>query len=127
MSDLHCAATVLLVAVTDPDPQSARELAQSLMSRRVARVFASSGGLAQACGAMVAAALGVDAVTLEGVEGDPALSWVPTVADQHRGETVLVLTDGASAWHRPGTTFAELSVDADGVARTGDARSCRCP
>jgi hypothetical protein len=78
--------------------------------------------------------LGVDAVAIGGLDGsslealvgrapdDPELAWVLTIADQHRGETVLVLTQVAAASLGSGRGVAELSVDADGlVLRTDSA------
>ena len=121
MSDLHCAATLLVATVADGDREQVRALARSLVTRRVARVY--TGTLEQLIdsGALAADVLGVDALTIEGLDGagvesltgraldDPALEWVLAIADQHRGETVLVLTDVGRA------SFAELSVDADGL------------
>ena len=126
MSDLQCAATLLVATLADPDQEEVRELARSLLTRRVARVYTSTLKQAVASGALAADVLGVDAVTIAGLDGfsvealagrasdDPALTWVLTIADQHRGETVLVLEGVGSA------SLAELSVDADGlVLRTG--------
>jgi hypothetical protein len=123
----------LVVPVADADPGEVRELARSVATRKVARVYTSTLKRAVECGALAADLLGVDAVTIEGLDGasveallgrspdDPELAWVLTIADQHRGETVLVLTDVGRA------SLAELSVDADGlvlrqaVPRTGGA------
>lgn len=115
MSDLHCAATLIVVPVTDADPEEADALARSLASRRVARIYGSSHGAARGWGLAVSRALGVELVTLERVQEDPLLSWVPAIADLHRGETVVVLTDRPTPWHGAGSGTIELSVDADGV------------
>ncbi|MGZ4647630.1 MAG: hypothetical protein ACXVYC_15110 [Blastococcus sp.] len=115
MSDLHCAATLIVVPGAEAGPEAARELARSLARRGVARVYSSSRGAASGWGSTVAQALDVDVVTLEALDDDPALSWVRTIADLHRGETVVVLTDRPTPWDDGGFGTVELSVDADGV------------
>lgn len=121
MSDLQCAATLLVATLADGDREQVRALARSLVSRRVARVYTGTLPQSIESGAVAADVLGVDRVTIEGLDGawvesragraldDPALEWVLGIADQHRGETVLVLTDGGRA------SLVELSVDADGL------------
>jgi hypothetical protein len=125
MSDLHCAATLLVATLADRDHEQVRALARSLVTRRVARVYADTLEQSVESGALAAEVLGVDAVTIEGLDGvcveslrgraldDPALGWVLAIADQHRGETVLVLTGVGRA------SLAELSVDADGLVLRG--------
>jgi hypothetical protein len=114
-----------VATLADGDHEQVRALARSLVTRRVARVYADTLEQSVESGALAAEVLGVDAVTIEGLEGvcveslrgraldDPALGWVLAIADQHRGETVLVLTGVGRA------SLAELSVDADGLVLRG--------
>lgn len=115
VSDLHCPATVLLVPVTEAGLQTASELAHRLAGRRIARVYARPLGSAHDYAAVVAAALGVDAVALEGLDDSRDVSWVQAVADLHRGETVVVVTDQPTSWDGVDAAITELSVDADGI------------
>lgn len=192
MSDLHCPATLLIARHGDaeydrPDVLSddggwlseagkdrVRALAGSLGTRPVARVFSSAMARARESAELAAAALGRQAVVVDGLQefsvgdlagrsyDDPSLqavyrSWLSgdldafipggetgasviaryrfalmEIADQHRGETVLVFshggvmsfvlprlggsvrTDLVTAYHLPNCGVAEVAVDADG-------------
>ena len=121
---LHCAATLLLArpgdgALTPPDGTSTgdgwltplghrqvRELVDDLADERVARVWSSRSGPAAESGRLAAAALDVGAVVLDGLEETAPTEPEPEaldrfrealhhIADLHRGETVLVFTEGS--------------------------------
>lgn len=193
MSDLHCPATLLVARHGDAEyghpsvlsdeggwlSEKGRvqvgELAASLRERRVARVFTSTLERAQESGRLAAEVLGVDAVTVEGLEefsvgalagrphDDPELAsvfkawmhgdpgrFIPggesgaevvgryrealqSIADQHRGETVLVFSHGGvmsfvlprleaavredlvARAFLPNCGVAEVEVDGDGA------------
>jgi broad specificity phosphatase PhoE len=115
VSDLHCPATVLVTGYGDRT--QVRALAESLRSRKLARVYTSPVPAAVAAGALAAGALGVESVVVEGLaelsvteagEVERGRGALEAIADQHRGETVLVLSDG------PEVGLAELTVDAEG-------------
>ena len=192
MSDLHCAATLLIARhgdaeyghpsvlsdeggwLSDKGIEQTTALAQSLATRRVARVYTSTFARAVESGALAAKVLGVDARAVTGLEefsvgalagrphDDPELAsvfaaWLhgdlhrripggetgeevvaryrealQAIADQFRGETVLVFSHGgvmsfvlpricgnvrddlASAKFLPNCAVAEVSVDGDG-------------
>jgi len=192
MSDLHCAATLLVARHGDAEYQQpsvlsdeggrlseegrrrVRALAESVRERNVARVFSSTMGRAADSAREAAAVLGVDVVEVDGLQefsvgalagrpyDDPELAsvyhawlhgdlgqFIPggetgadvvaryrealqTIADQHRGETVLVFTHGgvmsfvlprisggvrgdlAAAAFVPTCSVAEVAVDGDG-------------
>jgi len=192
MSDLHCAATLLVARHGDAEyghpsvlsdeggwlsPAGAEQttaLARSLMDRRVAAVRTSTLARAVQSGEVAAAVLGVDSRAVEGLEefsvgalagrahDDPELqsifsAWVhgdlgrripggsnghevleryrealQSIADQFRGETVLVFSHGgvmsfvlprisgnlrddlAAAKFLPNCAVAEVAVDSDG-------------
>lgn len=84
MSPLHCPALVLLVPPAAAGPAA---VAARLRDARVARVWAV-GDQAAATARGVAEALGVDVVFRDG----PLDAVVDEAADQHRGETVLVVS-----------------------------------
>ncbi len=192
MSDLHCPATLLVARhgdaeyghpsvlsdeggwLSDKGIEQTRALAESLADRRVARVYTSELARAVQSGAVAATVLGVDAMSMAGLEefsvgalagrphDDPELrrsSWpgstatcagaspvartgeevltrfreaLQAIADQFRGETVLVFSHGgvmsfvlprisgnvrddlAAAKFLPNCAAAEVSVDGDG-------------
>jgi broad specificity phosphatase PhoE len=194
MSDLHCAATLLISRhgdaeyghpsmLSDEDGwlsekgiEQTTALAQSLVGRRVAAVRTSTLGRAVQSGSLAAEVLGVEAQAVDGLEefsvgalagrphDDPELAsvfkawmhgdlrrFIPggergdevvaryrealqSIADQFRGETVLVFSHGgvmsfalprisgnvrndlASAAFLPNCAVAEVSVDGDGFA-----------
>ena len=96
MGDLHCPATLLLAAYGDA--AQAQALAARLRSRKVALVWSSDVAPARAYAQAVAAALGVGvSVRAElGVpDPDRVRDLLDEIADTHRGETVLVVTDDA--------------------------------
>lgn len=192
MSDLQCAATLLVARHGDAEYghpsvlsdeggwlsakgiEQTTALAQSLAGRRVAAVRTSTLARAVQSGAVAAEVLGVDSHAVEGLEefsvgalagrphDDPELqavfrSWVhgdlrrqvpggvtgeqvlsryrealSSIADQFRGETVLVFSHGgvmsfvlprlsgavrddlAAATYLPNCAVAEVAVDGDG-------------
>jgi broad specificity phosphatase PhoE len=192
MSDLHCPATLLIARhgdaeyghpsvlsdeggwLSDKGIEQTTALAESLADRRVARVYTSELARAVQSGAVAATVLGVDAMSVAGLEefsvgavagrahDDPELAsvfkaWLhgdlrrsipggetgeevvarfretlQAIADQFRGETVLVFSHGgvmsfvlprisgnvrddlAAAKFLPNCAVAEVSVDGDG-------------
>ncbi len=192
MSDLQCAATLLIARHGDAEYghpsvlsdeggwlsakgiEQTELLAAALATRKVARVYTSTFARAVESGALAAKALGVDAVAVPGLEefsvgalaGRPHddnelasvfASWqhgdldrcipggetgaevvaryhgaLQAIADQFRGETVLVFSHGgvmsfvlpricgnvrddlAAAKFLPNCAVAEVSVDGDG-------------
>lgn len=117
MSDLQCPATFLVLA---GDP--ADDVAQALMSERVAAVYAGSEGLAGTAGRL-AGPLGLTCAVEAALGGSSYPGAIEALADVHRGETV-VLVPGAPATEelrdRAGMTDGEpgygvvLAVDGDG-------------
>lgn len=194
MSDLHCPATLLVARhgdseyghpsvlsdeggwLSDKGIEQTTALAESLASRRVARVYTSTLARAIESGSVAATVLGVDSQAVPGLEefsvgamagrphDDAELasvfkSWMhgdlsrripggetgeevvaryrealQAIADQFRGETVLVFSHGgvmsfvlprisgnvrddlAVAKFLPNCAVAEVSVDGDGFA-----------
>jgi probable phosphoglycerate mutase len=192
VSDLHCAATLLVTRhgdatyghpamlsdeggwLTEQGRSQVAELAGALRPRRVARIYSSTMRRAVESGAAAAAVLGTDVVELPGLEeyavgalagrppGDDELqsvfrAWIhgdlgrrvpggesgaqvlerfrdalQHVADQHRGETVLVFSHGgvmsfalprlsattrddlADRVYLPNCAPVEVEVDGDG-------------
>jgi hypothetical protein len=90
VGDLHCPATLLL---TDLGKQEVAGVAASLRGARVAAVYSS--GLAAGPAGTVAAELGLRARTVVELDasGEGFGGALQTIADEHRGETVLVVTD----------------------------------
>ena len=192
MSDLHCAATLLIARhgdaeyrhpsvlsdeegwLSDTGIAQTESLATGLAPRKVARVYTSTLARAIESGALAAKVLGVEAQAVPGLEefsvgaldgrphDDPELASVfeawqhgdlrrgipggetgeevvarfrealQAIADQFRGETVLVFSHGgvmsfvlprisgnvrddlAAAMFLPNCAVAEVSVDGDG-------------
>ncbi|HSE10095.1 MAG TPA: hypothetical protein VLB29_15655 [Nocardioidaceae bacterium] len=110
MSDLQCPARFLLVC--EPDAS----VAQSLRYERVAAVYDGAPG---AGGAVLGRVLGLPVQALarpialvDVLEGaEDAVNDLESLADLHRGETVVV-----SAVGRAGAR-TEISVDGDGLDR----------
>jgi broad specificity phosphatase PhoE len=163
VSDLHCPATLLLARHDDADgdhspvpsddegrltetaTEQVERLARSLRDRRVARVYSSTSTRAVEYGRLAAEVLGVDAQAVDGLRGgsgdqvlDRYREALQAIADQHRGETVLVLGHGgvlssvlprlpgaihddvADSGFPPWGAVVEVSVDGDGfVVRQG--------
>lgn len=118
---LHCPAT-LIVARSEAD---GRTLAVGLLDRRVAVVYSGPRPETALIGLVVARELGAVFATLPGLDGGPG--GLPTspeevvsryeeelrsLADLHRGETVLVLAD---AHPRAGWVGVEVVIGDDGV------------
>jgi len=139
VSDLQCAATFVF-AVPGDDAQ-ARALADDLRFRRVAQVYAGDGAAPESTAQVVADVLGARVRRGATLDGAAALEGI---ADEHRGETVLVTADATLlAELLPelvpglppsyGTALAagdvvEMRVDADGWvvdAWPGEAGSAR--
>jgi 2,3-bisphosphoglycerate-dependent phosphoglycerate mutase len=103
MSDLFCAATLLLAGTTevDPDPAAstgslsvkgrdqARELGRSLRDARLAMVYCSAAPPAVQTAEIVAAELGLMVRVRDDLPAE-----LDTMVDLHRGETVLVVGHG---------------------------------
>ena len=110
MSALQCPAR-LFVARSG----GAQALAAALRGERIARVWCGPLPPSVATAETVAAVLGVGVEVREGLRrlrldgGPPAV--LEEVADEHRGEAVLVVGDEHTL---PDAGYVELEVDADG-------------
>ena len=122
MSDLQCAATLLLArhgeASTDGDlsprgHEQAHALGRSLRDRRLAVVYTSTLAPAVQTAGIVERETGVSVVVDAGLD-DGSVAGLEALADQHRGETVLVLSGAGD--EREGCAVVEVSIDADGWA-----------
>ncbi len=127
MSDLQCAATLLLWPVESA--ASLRRSAPALVADRVAAVQSADAAAAGEVGAEAARLLRVPASTLDGLDRTTDLVGFRTaladLADAHRGETVLVVLPrgvmdrwvpaacGLAAGARVPTGVARVRVDAD--------------
>ncbi len=127
MSDLQCAAT-LLVCPVDAGALL-REAGPELVAERVAAVYTSHAAPAVEVGAEAARLLKVPAFALNALDGGGGTEGFRTalagLADAHRGETVLVACDRvvrdrhlpAACGLPPGTPvpqgMARVRVDAD--------------
>ena len=125
MSDLQCAATFVF-AVPGDEAQD-RALAAGLRFRRVALVYAGDGAAPERTARVVSEVLGVQVRRETALDG---IAAVEGIADEHRGETVLVTADaallakmlpalvpGLPASHGPALAagdVVEMRVDADG-------------
>lgn len=145
MSDLQCAATLLICCAGDADDagltlparREARELGQSLGSARLSMVYSSSAPAAVQTAELAAAASGIAVRLRDGLGGSPeardrVAEELQTIVDQHRGETVLVVSDAAAVrsvvpplaknlpddygtgHDAPPCSVTELAVDGDG-------------
>ena len=126
MSDLQCAATLLVVSGGDADPAA---LAEELKVARVASLYTAEGQ--QPAAEALADALGLGVRQLGDLETD-ARGALGEVIDLHRGETVLVVVpndwlveslpgllanvpdDFGVAQGAPEWSPAEVAADADG-------------
>lgn len=107
MSDLQCPATILVVRA---GREQARALGRSLVDRRLALIYTNPGPQAMQTAEIVAAETGVPVVVQEHAD-----DLFETIADAHRGETVLVVSDDlATSQHLPNGRVVEVAVDADG-------------
>jgi hypothetical protein len=88
VSDLQCAATFVFVAPGDDAHD--RALAADLRFRRVAMVYAGDGPGPERTARVVADVLGTHVRRELALDSAPALEGV---ADEHRGETVLVTAE----------------------------------
>jgi 2,3-bisphosphoglycerate-dependent phosphoglycerate mutase len=104
VSDLQCAATLLLAARADADPadgvtlagrELARDLGHRLAGERVASVYAAPDVAAVQTAELVAGVLGVPVRVRPGL-GDALGEELAGIVDLHRGETVLVVCEPAS-------------------------------
>ena len=106
MSDLQCAATLLLVPYRDVS-----NLGQALSGSRVAMVWTTTIEPARQAAGVLAADLGVGVTASADIAGtDPSAAVLGEIADQHRGETVVVVLD-------TGDAIVEVAVDGDGLVR----------
>ncbi|MDQ4007381.1 MAG: histidine phosphatase family protein [Actinomycetota bacterium] len=124
MSDLQCAATLLLAGVRGDDDAAA--LGTSLQDRRVAVVYTDDApGTGDAVGALsraLAAPVRSEPDLREGLVSPAEV--LEQLADQHRGETVLVLAAAETLERLLGSrggvpsvgAAAEVRIDADGWA-----------
>ena len=114
MSDLQCAATLLLVQHRVSESES-RRLGRSLRSARLAAIYTAGSAEATRTAGIVGDETGVRVAVL-----DQALdrsAELEGIADLHRGETVLVVAPLDLA----GGAVVEVTVDADGwVMRSWD-------
>jgi hypothetical protein len=116
MSDLQCPATFLFL------PPHAAQAASGLAAERVAMVYDGQPAVASSAAEALAAALRVPVRPLdEPVAADavlaqkpPAMRLLRDIADLHRGETVVVVTETGSPFR--------VEVDADGVRLTEPRR-----
>lgn len=106
MTDLHCAATLLLVPAG-----LAADLGPALARARVAHVWTGTAAPSLGAAEAIAGDLGVG-VTERGDLDEPAAldQSLAEIADEHRGETVVVVVEGGEA-------VVEVAIDGDGVAR----------
>ena len=122
MSDLQCAATLLLArsgevsadgGLTPRGRDQAYALGRSLGDRRLAMVYTSGLEPAAQTAAIVHAETGVAVVVRDGLD-DGSVAELEALADLHRGETVLVVTGARD--ERDRCTVVEVAIDADGWA-----------
>ena len=90
MSDLQCAATFVF-AVPGDEAQD-RALAADLRFRRVALVYADDSAAPERTARVVADVLGLQVRRDTALDGTAALEGI---ADEHRGETMLVVADAS--------------------------------
>jgi hypothetical protein len=109
VSDLQCAATLLLVRPgTDPE-----DLGPVLVGRRLVAVYSDATAPAVRTAETLAAATGVvRVVAREGLAETSTAGELSAIADEHRGETVAVVA--RTGLGPEGAAVVELVVDADG-------------
>ncbi len=106
MSDLQCAATLLLVPYGKTEHH-----ARALAGARVAHVWTASSEQARLAAAALAADLGVGVTASDDLDrGEPPAAVLGGIADEHRGETVVVVIGHGDA-------VVEVAIDGDGSAR----------
>jgi broad specificity phosphatase PhoE len=113
MSDLQCAATLLLTR--DGAAAQARGLGRSLRGARLAAIYTKDLSAAVQTAEIVGAETGVPVSIRQGPR-DWSVDELESIADLHRGETVLVVSHSGAA---AGLLLAsgavlEVAVDADG-------------
>ena len=107
MSDLQCAATLLLVRPgTDPDGAG-----PALVGRRLAAVYCDATAPAKRTAEALVGATGVRVMAREGL-AEPSAAELSAIADEHRGETVAVVA--CTALGVEGAAVVEVVMDADG-------------
>lgn len=94
MSDLQCAATLLLA--THGDAERAGQLGRSLRTRRLAAVYSGGDEGSVQTAQIAAVELGLPVTLRDGLDDEGLRDELEGLADLHRGETVLVLS-GTSA------------------------------
>ena len=110
MSDLQCAATLLLVRPdTGPDV-----LGHELVGRRLAAVYCDATATAVRTAEALGAATGVRVAVREGLAETSTAGELSAIADEHRGESVAVVA--RTGLGPEGATLVELVIDADGWA-----------
>lgn len=110
MSDLQCAATLLLVRPgSDPDA-----VGPELVGRRVAAVYCDATAPAVRTAEALAAVTGVRVVAREELAETATAGELSAMADEHRGETVVVVA--STGLGHDGAAVVELVMDADGWA-----------
>jgi hypothetical protein len=108
MSDLQCAATLLLVRPgTD-----AEEVGRELVGRRLVAVYCDATAPAVRTAETLAAATGVRVAAREGLSETSTAGELSAIADEHRGETVAVVA--RTGLGREDAPVVELVMDADG-------------
>lgn len=128
MSDLHCPATILLVDLDDARLSSVPALDAAVASRPVTRVWCGTDPIDGGLGVRLADHLGVDVAQHSGLgaPGGPDQPQPPDtiqhlasvlreIADQHRGETVVVLSRSCGSLTAGRRGWAVLSVDSSGI------------
>jgi hypothetical protein len=123
LSDLQCAATLLLASVRGEE--QARALGTSLLERRVALVYTDGSTTAARTAGLLSERLGVPVRPEPGLAPD-GRGVLEGLADLHRGETVLVVAETEVIGRVLGTAgraigsadnaddVVELHIDADG-------------
>ncbi len=89
MSDLHCAARILLAR-----PGEGEALGRSLASERLALVYTAPQSRAVRTAETVAARTGATVVLREALGEGSVVDELDAISDVHRGETVLVVLPG---------------------------------
>jgi hypothetical protein len=108
VSDLQCAATLLLVRPgTDPE-----EVGPALAGRRLVAVYCDGTVPAVRTAETLAAATGVRVVARGGLAETSTADELSAIADEHRGETVAVVA--RTGLGPEGAAVVELVMDADG-------------
>jgi len=108
VSDLQCAATLLLVRPgTDPD-----EVGPALVGRRLAAVYCDTTAAAVRTAEALAAATTRTPVAREALAETSTAGELSAIADEHRGETVAVVA--RTGLGPEGAAVVELVMDADG-------------